>query len=117
MYVLNNPINAIDPDGRRVFFIGGAGNDNFGWNYISRWKRAFANSGINDFIRINASHGKWGDVAFTSNYRSTGTYFEFNLKKDSGGGTVREYTGRELPVNDPMINSTAQLELLHLGGH
>ena len=29
-YVLNNPVNAVDQDGRRVFFVGGAGNDMMG---------------------------------------------------------------------------------------
>jgi RHS repeat-associated protein len=109
VYVLNNPINAIDPDGRRVYFVGGANNDLDGWNYINRWKSAFSNSGINDFVRVNASHGKAGDVMFTNSYRNSGTYDEYRMRKDPGGGMYREYTGRELPVNNSMINSTVKL--------
>jgi RHS repeat-associated protein len=109
-YVLNNPINAIDPDGARVYFIGGAGNDSDGWNYISRWGQAFRNAGINDFIRINASHGKGGDVAFTNFYRNSATESEYNMRvAPAGGGLYPEYTGREVPVNNSMINSTAKL--------
>lgn len=68
-YVANNPINAIDPDGRRIFFVGGANNDQDGWNYINRWGRAFTNAGVQGFTRVNASGGKVGDIAFTSMYR------------------------------------------------
>lgn len=56
-YVLNCPTVAVDPDGKRVYFIGGAGNDQDGWDYINRWARAFASNGINDFYSVNASRG------------------------------------------------------------
>lgn len=69
VYVANNPINAIDPDGRRIFFVGGANNDQDGWNYINRWGRAFTNAGVQGFTRVNASGGRAGDIAFTSMYR------------------------------------------------
>jgi RHS repeat-associated protein len=109
VYVLNNPINAIDPDGRRVYFVGGANNDRDGWNYINRWRSSFANAGINDFVRVNASHGKAGDVMFTNSYRNSGTEYEYRMRKEPGEAMYREYTGRELPVNNSMINSTAKL--------
>ena len=51
---------------KRVYFIAGAGNDKDGWNYMGRWKNAFAKSGISDFVRVNESMGKNGDVAFTA---------------------------------------------------
>ncbi len=118
VYVLNTPINAIDPDGRRVLFVGGAGNDNSGWHYIQRWQNAFSNVGINNFVRVNASHGKFGDVGFTNSYRNSGTYYESNFKKDPvGGGMDRIYTGRELPVSNAMINSTAQQYLDNLAAN
>ncbi|PWJ59912.1 RHS repeat-associated protein [Dyadobacter jejuensis] len=107
-YVLNNPINAIDPDGRRVYFIGGANNDRDGWNYINRWRSSFANAGIIDFVRVNASHGKAGDVMFTNFYRNSGTEYEYRMRKELGEAMFREYTGRELPVNNSMINSVVK---------
>jgi RHS repeat-associated protein len=108
VYVLNRPIVAIDPDGRRVYFIGGAGNDSDGWNYIKRWGQAFSNAGI-DFYRINASHGKAGDVAFTNFYRSSGMEADYTFKSTpAGGGLYGEYNG-EMPVDNQMINSTAKL--------
>jgi RHS repeat-associated protein len=109
VYVLNNPINAIDPDGRRVYFVGGANNDRDGWNYINRWRSSFAKAGINDFVRVNASHGKAGDVMFTNYYRNSGTEYEYRMRKDPGGGMYSEYTGRELPINNSLINSTVKL--------
>jgi RHS repeat-associated protein len=74
-YVLNRPTIAIDPDGKRVYFIGGAGNDVDGWDYINRWGKAFENQGIS-FQRVNASHGKFGDVNFTASRRH-----EFNIRE------------------------------------
>lgn len=73
VYALNTPLNAIDPDGKRVFFVAGAGNDEIGWNYVEKWHKAFdARNGIQGFTRINASHGTKGDIAFTANYRDNG---------------------------------------------
>lgn len=65
-YVLNRPTVAIDPDGKRVYFIGGAGNDQDGWNYINRWAQSFYNAGIEGNVyRVNASHGQISDMSFT----------------------------------------------------
>lgn len=55
-FVLNRPTVAIDPDGKRLFFVAGAGNDGAGWNYISKWSKAFNESGIQGFTTLNASH-------------------------------------------------------------
>jgi uncharacterized protein RhaS with RHS repeats len=70
-YVMNNPINAIDPDGRRVYFVAGAGNDpaSQGWNYKSRFKQIWESRGINDVRMMNVSHGKFGDMMFADAYR------------------------------------------------
>jgi RHS repeat-associated protein len=80
-YVLNRPINAIDPDGKRVFFVAGAGNDQIGWDYVHRWGRAFERSGITGFTRLNVSHDNperlrsgslpVGDMMFSSSFRSS----------------------------------------------
>ena len=72
VYALNNPINAIDPDGKRVFFVAGAGNDPDGWNYVNRFGNAFKNAGIRGFTPITATGGKVNDIMFTSNYRHSG---------------------------------------------
>jgi RHS repeat-associated protein len=108
VYVLNRPTVAIDPDGRRVYFIGGAGNDSDGWNYIKRWGQVFNNAGI-DFYRVNASHGKIGDMSFTNFYRASGMEADYTFKSvPAGGGLYAEYNG-EVPVDNKMINSTAKL--------
>ena len=44
-FVANTPLTAIDPDGKRIFFVAGAGNDAIGWNYVSRWAKIFSKNG------------------------------------------------------------------------
>ncbi|MEM6817002.1 MAG: hypothetical protein AAF600_21860, partial [Bacteroidota bacterium] len=55
-----------------MFFVGGAGNDQIGWDYVAKWQRAFNRGGIQGFTRINASHETYGDIAFTALYRDNG---------------------------------------------
>ena len=105
VFCMNTPISAYDPDGKRTYFVGGAGLDTKGWNYTDRWATAFKNNGINDFKAFrNLSHDKAGsfpagDISFTSLYRHsskelvpTGTGF----KGEPTGWTLR-------PVNNKMI--------------
>ncbi|RRQ46718.1 RHS repeat-associated core domain-containing protein [Chryseobacterium sp. SC28] len=112
-YVLNRPTVAVDPDGKRVYFIGGAGNDQDGWNYINRWAIAFAQNGITDFWRVNASAGKNADVAFTANFRNTG-YEQVMRSPNSGymiGGLAPSMvaTNEQRPVQDDMIDATVSM--------
>ncbi len=74
-YAANNPNVFTDPDGKRLFFVGGAGNDADGWEYITRWGNFMTDAGIRNFVRINASNGKPGDIAFTHQYRNSGYEF------------------------------------------
>jgi len=118
-YVMNNPVNAIDPDGRRVYFIGGAGNDSDGWSYITRWQGAFANSGINDFHRVNQTRGQAADIAFTSSYRHSG--YEFIRRPNSMNNYVGglspaafETTGEQRPVQNEVIDNTVSYYQQHL---
>src|SRR6218665_2725908 len=107
-YVLNRPTVAIDPDGKRVYFVGGAGNDADGWNYIARWGRSFRNNNT-DFYRVNASHGKNGDVGFTAKYRNTGyesVVKRGNLDNYVGGlNPASEITNKVKAVDNDMINA------------
>ena len=114
VYCANNPVNVIDPDGRRLYFVGGANNDKDGWNYINRWGKAFNSSGISGFTRVNASRGKWGDVAFTTKYRNSGTetYFKGNVSPNIVGGLSPSSELATRPVQNEVINSTvSQIQL------
>lgn len=107
--MLNNPINAIDPDGKRVFFIGGAGNDQDGWNYISRWGNAFTQGGIQGFTRVDASTGKMGDVMFTSGWRSDATQWQTGVMSSTPNQATwyegrMEHKSMDMAVNQ--INSS-----------
>lgn len=90
-YVLNRPTVAIDPDGKRVYFIGGAGNDQDGWNYINRWGQALYRSGIQGTVyRVNASKGRINDIDFTFNYSDEGykrevSQFSYGMGSPMGG--------------------------------
>jgi len=69
-FASNTPIRAIDLDGLEAFFVAGAGNDVDGWDYSSRFKNIFTESGISDFTRLNVSNGKSADILFTNTYRN-----------------------------------------------
>jgi pimeloyl-ACP methyl ester carboxylesterase len=99
-YVLNRPTVAVDPDGKRVYFVGGANNDQEGWNYVQRWANSFRSHGIDDFRRVNMSNGRWSDVNFTAKYRNSG----YTYKDVFMNGEVVEST-RE-PVQNKTINKT-----------
>jgi RHS repeat-associated protein len=86
VYVLDRPTVAFDPDGKRVYFVGGANNDQDGWNYIQRWDNAFKAQGINDFVRVNESRGKIADIQFTADWRDA-AYDPHALKYESDGGS------------------------------
>ena len=113
-YVLNRPTVAVDPDGKRVYFIGGAGNDQDGWDYVNRWARAFASNGMNDFYRVNATRGKTADIEFTTMYRQTGYERMNNSMSPSamgGFGTTlyNAYNTETKPVQDDMIDATVSM--------
>ncbi|TWI95983.1 RHS repeat-associated protein [Mucilaginibacter frigoritolerans] len=100
-YVLNRPTVAVDPDGKRIYFIGGANNDQDGWNYIQRWQQTFAKNGINDFHRMNESNGKYHDIMFTNNYRNSATEPVI-----VSAGRFAASTGETRPVQNETIDKT-----------
>ena len=63
-FVANTPLRAIDPDGMRIYFIGGAGNDTDGWDYVPRFIEIFSKNFM-EVQRVNASNGQLGDMAFS----------------------------------------------------
>lgn len=67
---MNTPIWATDPDGKRVYFVAGAGNDKDGWNYVNRFNKIWTQKGIQGFTRVNASGGSVKDMAFTATYKN-----------------------------------------------
>src|SRR5690606_5075462 len=46
-----------------------------GWNYIGRFKSIWTSLGIKDFRRVNASHGKMGDIGFVNKFRNKQSYW------------------------------------------
>lgn len=100
-FAMNTPISAYDPDGKRVYFVAGAGNDQSGWNYTARFQGTWAavfgwkNHGANDFKRINASNGKFGDMTFVDmarNNQYVGTR--------AGAFAVKDFQEVKKAVND-----------------
>jgi RHS repeat-associated protein len=112
-FALNTPIQAKDPDGKRVYFIAGAGNDIDGWNYKQRFKQIFESKGIKDVRTISASHGKMGDVLFTDAYKN---YSEIK-------GTTTKVTSEMIQatvnaiVNDLAAKPLGEGEQLNLAGY
>ena len=120
----NNPIVFIDPDGKRLYFVGGAGNDADGWNYINRFKNIFTSKGIEGFTRINASGGKLNDMAFTASYKNFSHVGQHLVKTDRGLEVQlkrRDHKQIEKAVNDIMADLAAnplkEGEQLNLAGY
>ena len=118
-YVLNRPTVAVDPDGKRVYFIGAAGNDpeSQGWNYVNRWGNYFSQAGIN-FYRVNATRGTSDDIRFTAGFRNTG-YESVMRSPDMNsyvGGLSPSMmtTNEQRPVQDDMIDATVSMYQNHL---
>lgn len=124
-FLNNNPISFIDDDGKRFYFVGGAGNDADGWNYVNRFKAIFTKKGIEGFTRIDASGGKLKDVAFTASYRSFSRMGYEMVKRDGGGYDMkikrRDHKMIDKAVNDIMAdlakNPLKEGEQLNLGGY
>jgi pimeloyl-ACP methyl ester carboxylesterase len=112
VFVLNTPLNAVDPDGKRVFFVAGAGNDQIGWDYTAKWKRAFDQGGIHGFTRINASHGTNGDIAFTANHRESAyedVIIAANMNNYVAGLSPGLKTERRLVQDEQIDNAMNQI--------
>ncbi|RZJ72540.1 DUF6443 domain-containing protein [Flavobacterium sp.] len=87
-YVLNSPTSAIDPDGKRVYFIAGAGNDSSGWRYTERWAQTFYNAGMQGkFYVVNSSRGQTADMDFTFGNSSEGYKREVYVYNYGGSPT------------------------------
>jgi RHS repeat-associated protein len=103
VFAVNSPISAFDQDGKRVYFVGGAGGDTKGWNYTERWGNAFTNNGIQGFTPLkNTSHDLKGsfplnDILFTNSYRKSTTKIE---PTDFGG----RGSTKIVALNDKMID-------------
>ena len=111
-YVMDDPINSVDPDGKRVFFVGGANNDKDGWNYISRFKRIWTEEGLEGFMRIDASYGRNGDIRFTDLWRDKRSYGNFYASNE---WAVKKATQDIL--NDLFSNPLKTGEQLNVAGY
>ncbi|GAB4262492.1 MAG: hypothetical protein Kow0079_18390 [Vicingaceae bacterium] len=120
----NNPLIFTDPDGKRLYFVGGAGNDSDGWNYINRFKNIFTAKGIKGFTRIDASGGKAKDIAFTTSYKNFSHVGQHLVKTERGLEVKlkrRDHIQIEKAVNaimaDLAANPLAEGEQLNLAGY
>ncbi|PWJ57065.1 RHS repeat-associated protein [Dyadobacter jejuensis] len=114
-YVANNVINAFDPDGKRIFWVGGAGNDQIGWNYTNSWKKAMTEGGINGFTRLNVSHDDpialknggtpWGDIMFTALRRSQSYDLAATYNENDPLGSNRGIYTKQVPIEDSQVNN------------
>ena len=109
-YAANNPNVFTDPDGRRLFFVGGANNDQDGWEYITRWGNFMTDAGIRNFVRVNASNGKMGDVFFTNTFRDSGTTYRVNRypRNPLGEELVRASDIEEIPRQHSAIDRAVE---------
>lgn len=97
VFVANNPINAIDPDGRKILFVNGHYQDNWvGRNVLGAdkggkayWGRGFGSSAQNffkDYSKISNSNyidgsSSWGgDMSGQDRYEAGMAYAKANLK-------------------------------------
>ena len=109
-FVANTPLQAIDPDGKRIYFVAGAGGDTQGWKYTERWGKAFEKSGIKGFKAIKGvSHDKpgsfpTGDIMFTTEHSKTST--ESVPASYTNKGDV--LTWKLEPVDDRMIEKAVE---------
>ena len=106
-YVGNMPTIAIDPDGKRIYFIGGAGNDNSGWNYISRWINIFSKNFM-EVKRLNASHGSSGDMIFSSSKRDKAWDTEVEYASQATGQDVTNPNNTIIKKRVALTDATIQ---------
>lgn len=60
-----------------IYFMGGANNDQDGWNYVRRFKDIFEDENIRPFHRLNFSSGRELDIWMTAS-ASTSAWFNVN---------------------------------------
>lgn len=99
----------------------GRGNDSDGWNYIGRFKSIWTSLGIKDFRRVNASHGKMGDIGFVNKFRNKQSYWtngEFRGPNQHFATSDKQFQ-RALKgmVNDLKNNPLKDGEQLNLTGY
>ena len=111
-FAMNTPISAYDADGKRTYFVGGAGLDNKGWNYTDRWAASFKNNGLKGFTPLrDVSHDKAGsfpagDIAFTlSQFSSTSTPTNTvsTYNPSDPLGSARGVHTKQVVVTDAMV--------------
>jgi RHS repeat-associated protein len=79
-FVGNMPLIATDPDGKRIYFVAGAGDDQIGWGYVGRFNNIWTGLGLTGFKRLSVSASSSfaskylvpaNDMIYTSQYRNT----------------------------------------------
>jgi hypothetical protein len=114
----NNPIIYIDPDGKRLYFVAGAGNDPGGkWKYPQRFKKIWENKGIANFRILDATHGSKGDMLFTEMFRNNPTTLvpRVGIYKATDFEMIKKTADKI--VNDLMCQPLQNGEQLNLAGY
>lgn len=100
VYCANNPVNAIDPDGRKVLFVNGHYQNNIIGDFLGRasgekyWGKGFASAAqnfFNDHSPISSSNyidgsSKWGgDMSGQDRYDASYAYAKANINSLTSG--------------------------------
>jgi len=125
-YVANMPTIAIDPDGERIYFVAGAGNDQVGWGYTQRFNQIATQSGLKGFKSLNVSSSSpfmsknvlpINDMLYSGNSRSS------VAGRESGNLAITETQKtphrrvREQIMKDINSNPLEEGEQLNLSGY
>jgi RHS repeat-associated protein len=121
VYVRNNPIVAIDPNGEETYFVNGAGNDPSKWGYSQKIVTALQNAGISDVKHVPITQGQILDQIYSvtantsdSRYITTRTRFYDDViikqRLESNTATLVDAVNKDIAAGN--IGSGEQINLV-----